>query len=715
VATTPTVYGPLQSTVSWLTFGFGVAGPPTMILDPAGEAHVFVVGDDAALWHIRQYSPDVPWGAWESLGGQIDLLAVGKNQDGRLEVFARGANDQALWHIRQTSPGGSWSSWSFLGSRIDLLAVGTNQDGRLEVFARGRDQGLWHIWQLAPNSGWGSWWPLGGQIDLLAVGSNQDGRIEVFARGTDQALWHIWQVAPNGSWGSWASLGDRIDLLSVGANQDGCIQVLVRGPGAILKETEQTAPNNGWTTFLSLGFPMWRRIDPTAVVLFELAQAPLEFSDFRYGDSISGASLYIPLAQIPGMPAKRVLVLDDATVNPQAVDVTGAEQMDLDKDGKMDHWAISFTPDLSRSLATSSAFLYGNVALATHGETVSNEVLGNGDAAEAFQTFRLKKSPVTFVHHAGAPHGAADTLKLLVSNVYWTEVQELYGYTSTDRVFTTSVDSDGLLVQLGDGATGARAPSGRSNIVARYRKGIGVAGNVAAATLTTLLDRPVGLKSATNPSAANGGTDAESRDQARSNAPNTVRTFGRIVSLEDFEDQARQFSGIAKARATSEWSGEDHVVCLTVAGVDGAEIVDPTYSDLVRDLNSRRDPNRAMRVRTYSKVNIQVRAQIDVRSDRVPDDVQAAAQAALTAYFAFDALQFGQPIYLSGVYAALQAVEGVLAADITLLQYKSAADRSAHGANSGPLQDALSIYADELAWIEEADSDITITAGWSPS
>jgi hypothetical protein len=60
----------------------------------------------------------------------------------------------------------------------------------------------------------------------------------------------------------------------------------------------------------------------------------------------------------------------------------------------------------------------------------------------------------------------------------------------------------------------------------------------------------VGLKSVTNPAGAAGGADPESLDQARTNAPNTVRTFGRIVSLRDFEDAAREFAGVAKAHSS---------------------------------------------------------------------------------------------------------------------------------------------------------------------
>jgi len=182
-----------------------------------------------------------------------------------------------------------------------------------------------------------------------------------------------------------------------------------------------------------------------------------------------------------------------------------------------------------------------------------------------------------------------------------------------------------------------------------------------------------------------------------------VRTFGRIVSLEDFADQARQFAGIAKASAVSEWNGEDQVAYLTVAGVDGAQVVDPTFSDLVADLNIRRDPNRSMRVRSYVQINIQVAAQIDVDPSRVPDDVQAAANTALIKYLSFDNLQFGQPIHLSSIYAVLQSVPGVLAADVLLLQFKSSADAASHGATSPPVQEQLAINANELAWIDDSN------------
>jgi len=44
--------------------------------------------------------------------------------------------------------------------------VGRNQDGRLEVFARGTDDALWHNWQTVPNNGWSGWGSLGGILEI---------------------------------------------------------------------------------------------------------------------------------------------------------------------------------------------------------------------------------------------------------------------------------------------------------------------------------------------------------------------------------------------------------------------------------------------------------------------------------------------------------------------------------------------------------------------
>jgi hypothetical protein len=40
---------------------------------------VFARGGDGALWHSWQTAPSNGWSGWDSLGGIIEQVAVGKN------------------------------------------------------------------------------------------------------------------------------------------------------------------------------------------------------------------------------------------------------------------------------------------------------------------------------------------------------------------------------------------------------------------------------------------------------------------------------------------------------------------------------------------------------------------------------------------------------------------------------------------------------------
>jgi hypothetical protein len=190
-------------------------------------------------------------------------------------------------------------------------------------------------------------------------------------------------------------------------------------------------------------------------------------------------------------------------------------------------------------------------------------------------------------------------------------------------------------------------------------------GNVPGGAIKTLLERPKGLDAGHNPLPSSGGTEAEALEQIRKNAPNTVRTFGRIVSLRDFEDAARDFIGVAKARAYIEWDQEWRVVKLIVAGDEGSQIVNPQYQTLVDDLNSRRDPNRKMTVLNFCPVGLQLWLTLFLDEDFLPKVVEASVRTAIDAFFAFDRLELGESIALSELYYAVHQVQGVVGLQIT--------------------------------------------------
>ncbi|MCI0398945.1 MAG: putative baseplate assembly protein [Chloroflexi bacterium] len=330
---------------------------------------------------------------------------------------------------------------------------------------------------------------------------------------------------------------------------------------------------------------------------------------------------------------------------------------------------------LSKSLVNhyvrETVTIHANVAMATHGET-REEVLGSGDASQAFQSFKLRQPPLTYVK-AGTASGAQSTLEVRVNDVLWKEVPDFYGRGPNERVYITRrTDEGSVVVQFGDGKTGARLPTGQENVRARYRRGIGTAGLVKADQISLLMTRPLGIKAVTNPQDTEGAADPESRDDARRNTPLTVMTLDRIVSLRDYEDFARSFAGIAKALATWTWTGQRREVFLTVAGAKGAEVKDDsqTLSDLLAAMHKAGDPLIPIQAKSYLKGFFKLAAQVKIDPDYEPAKVLAAVEAALRAVFSFDQRDFGQPVTLSELIATIQAVKGVIAVNVTKL-YRS--------------------------------------------
>ena len=333
-----------------------------------------------------------------------------------------------------------------------------------------------------------------------------------------------------------------------------------------------------------------------------------------------------------------------------------------------DHTQLKLDATLRHVYERASVRINGNVAPATHGETVE-ALLGNGDAGSAGQRFVLNQAPLTYVS-APTPSGGSSTLELRVADVLWNEAPTLYQASPGARVYQTRQDDDGLTtVEFGDGAEGARLPSGQSNVRARYRKGLGVAGNVAAGQLTTLLSRPLGVSEVVNPEAATGGEDGERLERARDNAPLTVLTLDRAVSITDYASFARAFAGIDKAHALWIPAGPARGVFLSIAGVDGA-VVPPsgaTFTSLGAALRSHGDALVPLHLRNHLGVRFRVRLSVKVLASHETDPVLQALEAALRAHFSFARRQFGQTVSVDEVAAVAQAVAGVQAVHVTRL------------------------------------------------
>ena len=331
--------------------------------------------------------------------------------------------------------------------------------------------------------------------------------------------------------------------------------------------------------------------------------------------------------------------------------------------------ALTLASPLQRIYDTPTLNVNANAVEASHGETM-REVVGSGDATNAALQYQLKQSPLTYTSTA-TTSGVQSTLQVRINNLLWNEVPNFLSSAPSDRVFVTRPSSTGgPFIQFGDGVTGSRTPTGTSNIQAQYRKGIGIAGMVAAGQLTQPLDRPQGLQNVTNPGPATGGADPATPASAQQSAPLPTLTLGRVVSLEDYQNFALGFAGIAMALATWTWFGSTRGIFLTLAGEGGTQVngSDPVVQNLLQAYQTYGLPNVPVLPVSYSPQNFEIGMQVLVNAPTYdPTVVIPQVWQALTAAFAFGQLAPGQSVAASQIIQIAQKIPGVIAVNLTAL------------------------------------------------
>jgi len=239
-----------------------------------------------------------------------------------------------------------------------------------------------------------------------------------------------------------------------------------------------------------------------------------------------------------------------------------------------------------------------------------------------------------------------------------------------DEVYLARRDGDGRTeVVFGDGVHGARPHAGVDNVTARYRCGLGAAGNVLPHSLVLMQTRPLGVQEVTNPLPATGGSDAETGVEGDSRLRRRLLAVDRLVTPADFEQFATAFAGIAACQATALSAGGAALLHLTVAGLDGQPVPagSPLHDSLVAAIDERRPRGPAVRVESYRPLRVAVAARLLVDRQHDPATVAAAAERSVRARFSVGGHDLGRPVRRGELIALLQNVDGVLAVDLDRL------------------------------------------------
>jgi len=354
------------------------------------------------------------------------------------------------------------------------------------------------------------------------------------------------------------------------------------------------------------------------------------------------------------------------------------------------------------------AFARGNIAGADHGRRITDGV----EFAPAFSGDRarvpLTRGPLTMACAAGSPvctpedaWPAIDRNEVRVRRAAggtepWTVVRDLLDSDDTDANVVVDVDAKGRpTLRFGDAEYGRRLVDA-GEVSATYRIGSGRAGNIGAEGLYHVVvpnpkppTWPTKVMYVRNPLPASGGVDAETIEEVRQRAPAAFRaTQFRAVTEDDYRKAALTAKGVAGAVASFRWTGSWYTAFVGIDPADPDMVLTdarghtrllPAFRDSVLDvLNRYRLAGYDLEVRSARYVPLDIAIQLCLKAGYFRGDVVEAAIEALagrrpgtaTKPGLFDPanLTFAQPVYLSQVYAAVEAVEGVDSAEVLVFR-----------------------------------------------
>jgi predicted phage baseplate assembly protein len=186
------------------------------------------------------------------------------------------------------------------------------------------------------------------------------------------------------------------------------------------------------------------------------------------------------------------------------------------------------------------AHTIGGTVPTVNAEVVHNEILGRSDGTPA-QRFPLQRSPVV-----ASEKPLTLTVLIGEEEQTWSEVRHFALSGPDDRHFRIDAYAGELhfgpaLRIVGGGLKryGAIPQAGAVLRLESYRTGGGQAGNVARGHVRVLKTSIPYVSRVENRSPAIGGAEAETLDDAKARGPLLLRSRGRAVTAEDFEELAR--------------------------------------------------------------------------------------------------------------------------------------------------------------------------------
>lgn len=275
----------------------------------------------------------------------------------------------------------------------------------------------------------------------------------------------------------------------------------------------------------------------------------------------------------------------------------------------------------------------------------------------------------------------------------WKPKRDLLSSDAFKEEFVAEVDDDGrAMLRFGDDQHGLRPAPGVA-FTATYRAGNGSRGNVGADSLVHLVTDVSGIIGARNPMPARGGADPESIEHVRRVAPDAFRIQERAVTPADYVEVAKRHREVQDAAATVRWTGSWRTIFLTIDRLGGRPVDAEFEQDMRLHLERYRMAGQDIEIDGPRFVPLEIEMTICVQPNYFRSDVKAALLRVFSnqtqpdgerGVFHPDNFSFGQPVYLSRIYAAAQRVEGVRF--VTIKTFRPLGSNSGQALDDGVLK-----------------------------
>lgn len=255
-----------------------------------------------------------------------------------------------------------------------------------------------------------------------------------------------------------------------------------------------------------------------------------------------------------------------------------------------------------------------------------------------------------------------------VGSEEWVEVAYLIDSGADSKVYALATDQTGATtVTFGDNTNGM-VPAVGLQIWATYRVGVGSAGNLIAGAVSTFVTPISGVSVqlasdgvTSTATAMTGGSDPETIEQIRANAPTVFQAQYRAVSPQDFIALALSVPGVLMANAIAQRSS---AVTLYIMGPNYTAPGTALQQSILSYFNGKTAAGCTVSIVPPAIIPIDVgttgsHVTLVVKDAYLQASVLANVTAAVQALFTPPNVSFGQLINVSQIYGAILAVPGV--------------------------------------------------------